>query len=414
MNRSDVKWWAGAAAIAATAAACGSSSSGTTETSASAGTGGKASSSSASAGTGGTPSTSAGPGAGGGGGAGGAASACLDASAYSALFAITDATFCAVAKYTTDEPLGYQAPSWGTQHGPLVVIADTAGGGVTLERWTAPKGATGALTKQATHLAAVLPDMTYLNAQANDLPFFGWTAISWTVAAPSTAGAIAVIAGGAVADTFTASDPYALVGLTGGAAQGRLLYTGLSILGVSTAGQNGLYAADACSSPSPNLGAGTGCGAPALVSAWDENSGPMALDKNGDAFVVLTSATAGTQEARGFGAAKIVSGQPATAGTTLFTIPGFGTSLAAITPTPSAPGLLVFQPFDATTFAADNVVEQSFTVSGDVAASGAPKTLLTLPATSAGVSVMTDDTDRLWVASTDATSTTYVVLDRVH
>jgi hypothetical protein len=329
------------------------------------------------------------------------------------MFTIDDAAFCAVAVYTADEALSSQ-PSWGSHDGPLTMVADAMGGGVTLERWTAPAGAMGMLTKTTTHVAAGVPSGAYLNAQANDLPFFAWTAISWTGPGTTTTGPIALIAGGAVATTYTANGPYWLAGVSGGASPGRLLFTGLSPLGTPMTDTNGLYAADACSAPMPELGAGAGCAASQLIDAWNEDSGPIALDKNGNALVVLTSATAGTQEARGYAAAQIARGAPAVTGATLFTVDGYSGSLAALAPTAGAPGLVVFEPFDAATFFALDVIQQGYTVTGDVvAASGTPATLLTVPTMMmTGPSFMTDATDRLWVAVTGTATTTYVVLQR--
>ncbi len=178
---------------------------------------------------------------------------------------------------------------------------------------------------------------------------------------------------------------------------------------------NGLYAADACSSPTQELGAGTGCAASQLIDAWDEDSGPIALDAGGNAVVVLTSASTGNQEARGYTASQVARGAPAVKGATLFTVGGYSGSLAALAPTASAPGLVVFQPFDATTYFALDVIEQAYTVSGGVvAASGASATLLTVPTMMmSGASFMTDEADCLWVAVPGATTTTtYVVLRR--
>jgi hypothetical protein len=328
-----------------------------------------------------------------------------------------DAAFCAVAVYTANEALpSLISPSWGTHGGPLVQVADMVGGGVTLERWTAPAGSMGAMTKTTKDVPAGVPSGAFLNAQANDLPFFGWTALSWTGPAPSTAGPIALFAGSAAGPTYMVSGVYSLAGISDGAGQGRLLYTGQSVLGTTTAGTNGLYAADACSMPMQELGAGTGCAAPALVDAWDEYSGPVALNTNGDAFAVNTKASVGTQEARGYAAAQVKRGAPAVKGATLFTVNGYSGSLAALAPTSSAPGVVIFQPFDSTKGTALDVIEQGYTVSGGaiVPASGMPTTLLHVPTGSmSGYPFFTDGTDRLWVAVPGTTSTTYVVVARV-
>jgi hypothetical protein len=397
MKTIKVAGWIPVVALLAAAGGCGSS--------AGTGTGGSGGGTSSSTGTTTTTTTTT-------SGTGGSSGGCLDATAFASLFTIEDAAFCAVAMYEADEALGaFQEPSWGSHDGPLTQVADASGGGVTLERWTAPAGPTGMLTKQSVHVAAVVSSGAFLNAQAIDLPFFGWTAISWT--GPGTAGQIATLTGGVVDDTYTANGVYALAGFAAGASQGRLLYTGLSPLGAATMAPNGLYAADACSMPKQELGAGQGCAPPTLVDAWGENSGPVAFDKAGNAFAVQVSTTAGTQEARGYATAQVAVGAPPVTGTTLFTVPGFSGSLAAITPTASDPGVLVFQSFDATTDDALDVVAQRYTANGTVTATTMPSTLLKVPAMMmSGYPFMTDGADRLWVAVPGATTTTYVVIAR--
>src|SRR4029077_668692 len=103
-------------------------------------------------------------------------------------------------------------------------------------------------------------------------------------------------ASGANAGSYSADGPYSLAGISDGQGQGRLLFTGLSPLGSPATNVIGLYAADACSAPSPQLGAGTGCSASAMISGWDESPGPVAVDKQGNAFAVSTSFTSGNQE----------------------------------------------------------------------------------------------------------------------
>ena len=150
------------------------------------------------------------------GGAGGSAAVtCLDPSTYASSFTIADSGFCAVALYTASESIGFTAaPTWGSHGGPLVVqtattgAAGSSGTGVTLERWTAPTGTTGAMTVQATSIASVLPAKTFLGSQAVDLPFFGWTAISWTNSYPITTGQFEMITGGAIATTYDVNGPF--------------------------------------------------------------------------------------------------------------------------------------------------------------------------------------------------------------
>jgi hypothetical protein len=178
------------------------------------------------------------------------------------------------------------------------------------------------MTVQTTPVAAALPATTFLGAQALDLPFFGWTAISWTNAFPDSTGQFEMIASGAIATNYTVNGPYGVAAVAAASSLGRLLYTGLSPLGAPTTNVPGLYAADACSAPAQALGTGTGCSASALVDAWGDSTGPVVTDSNGDVFAVLPTVAAQTQEARGFLASSVARGAAATAGVSLFTMAG--------------------------------------------------------------------------------------------
>jgi len=337
---------------------------------------------------------------------------------FSSSFTIADSTFCAVALYTASESIGFQAPTWGSHGGPLIVqpattgAAGASGTGVTLERWTAPTGSTGAMTVQTTPVASAFPTGTFLGAQALDLPFFGWTAISWTNPFPNPSGQFEMVANGAVVAMYDVNGPFGVAAVPAASSLGRLLYSGLSPLGMATTATNGLYAADACSSPAQALGTGTGCSASAVVAAWGDSSGPVVADSNGDVFAVMSSISAGSQEARGFLASAIGRGAAATTGVTLFTMSGFPGSLAALSPSGSAPGVVALQPFDATSFDALDVIEQKFTTGSSLAAMGTQTALLTVPSQSPGLALLVDDSQRLWVGVSGASSTTYVVLAR--
>jgi hypothetical protein len=343
---------------------------------------------------------------------------CLAPSTFAQFFSISDSTFCAVGVYTASESLGFTAaPTWGSHGGPLVVqpattgTAGTSGTGVTLERWTAPAGSTGAMTVQTTPVASALPAKTFLGSQAVDLPFFGWTAISYTNAYPDTSGKFEMIAGGAIVTSYDANGPYGVAAVPAASSLGRLLFSGLAPLGTTTAGTPGLYAADACSSPSQALGTGTGCSASALVAAWGEGSGPVATDSKGDVFAVMDSFTNSNQEARGFLASSVARGSAPTAGVTLFTLDGYSGSLAALSPTATDPGVVVFQPFDGTTSDPLDVIQQKFTTGSSLAPMGTPSKLLTVTAAQS-LSFLVDGSERLWVAASGTSSTTYVVLLR--
>lgn len=380
-------WFTIAAAIAlAAAGGCG-------------GDGGGAGGSGGTTGSGGSSSSSS--------GTGGAAAGCLDGAAFASLFTIADPAFCAVAVYEADASIGYQAPTWGAHGGPLWMEPDATG--VTFTRAKAPAGSTGKLTLETAHVDAAIPAGAFAGAQAVDLPFFGWTAISWTGAFPDTAGKVLMIKDGAVGASYDANGVYAIAA-AGSATGGRLLTTALSPIGSTASGANALYGADACDTPAPDLGAGTGCGAPAAIAAWGDSSGPLAVDRDGNAFAVLASFATGDQEARGFAAAEIARGAAPADGASLFTLPGFGSSLAALAPSGSSPGLLVFQPFDMNAAPLD-VIAQPYTVASGVTAMGAPAKLLAMPAVgAAALSLVADDQDRLWVAASGDAATTFVVI----
>jgi hypothetical protein len=275
----------------------------------------------------------------------------------------------------------------------------------------------GMLAKTTADIASAVPSNAYPAGQANDLPFFGWTTVSWGASAAPYTGALEAIASGAILKSYPANGIYWVSSVSGPAGQGRLLYTGLSALGNTTASTNGFYAADACSAPNDALGAGTGCSASQLIDAWGDASGPVAVDAEGNAFVVLTSFANGNQEARGYASGQVARGAAPVKGTTLFTIDGFSGGLAALAPSGTTPGLVVFQPFQSADGGGDvalDVIEQAYTVSnGAVAASGSNATLLTVPAGSqSGLALLTDAAGRLWVGASGASTTTYVVLQR--
>ena len=283
-----------------------------------------------------------------------------------------------------------------------------------------PAGNTGAMTAQKTSIASALPASTtsnpvYPGSQAVDLPFFGWTAISYTNSSDFT-GKLEMIASGTIATSYDADGVFSIAAVPAASSVGRLLFSGLGALGSTTSGTNGLYQADACSSPSQGLGTGTGCSASALVSGWGQSSGPVATDSDGDVFAVMSSftgAAAGTQEARGFLASSVARGGAATTGITLFTINGYGSSLAALSPTTTAPGVVVYQPIDSTSNDPLDVIQQKFTTGSSLTAMGTQTTLLTMPSGQPqALSFLVDGSQRLWVASSTASSTTYVVLAR--
>ena len=95
-------------------------------------------------------------------------------------------------------------------------------------------------------------------------------------------------------------------------------------------------------------------------AAWSGSSGPVAVDALGNAFASL-DVFGGNQEIRGFTSLETASTTTAT-GHTVLTNPDFSTSLAATAPTLTAPGLVVVQASDATTFSAKTALVYSYSV----------------------------------------------------
>jgi hypothetical protein len=382
-------------------------------------------------GAGGTSTTASGGAGGGtttsssGGAGGGTTSACLDASEYSAHFALQDAELCVVGNYTAAGlVLGFDAAmnhsreaTWGAHQGPLTLSPGT--NEVVIDRWKAPAGASGALTKETTTTPVTIPAAAFLGAQAIDLPFFDWTAISYQGAYPNTQGELILLRANAV------DVRYDVNGLFGGASLaassgGRLLYSGLSALDDAATSLNALYAADSCGT----AGAGrrllpegdATCTAPSSVSAWGESSGPVAVDSAGNAFVLMANFSDGTQEARAFAASTVERGAPPSAGDALVTLPGFAMSLAALAPTGDKQGIAVFQRSDPATYEALDLQAQRYAVDGATVtpskAPDGPTTLLHFTTTNTAAHLFTDDEGRLWVGLQDGTATRFYVLAR--
>ncbi|WP_233562160.1 hypothetical protein [Sorangium cellulosum] len=329
----------------------------------------------------------------GGGGHDGAG--CLDAGSHDALFSLVDPAWCAVAVYQTDEDIGFASVTWGRHGGPMFVRSD-AGGAAEIVRLTPPDGATGDLTATREEVDAGVPADAFLGGQAVDLPFFGWTAISWTSAFPETLGELILIEDRAVAQRYEVNGFFMAA-----AVEGRLLYTGLSPLGDPTAGSSGLYAAESCGAAGQDARlvpeGDASCAAPAAVATWGDNAGPVTADRRGNVFAVLPSAD-GSQQARGFAAGTIARGAGPTEGDAVFTLPGGGMGLAALAPEQGAPGLLVFQPTDPATYEALAPVAVAFRDDGGrVQADGDPAPLLDLATAGTSISLVADEANRLWI-----------------
>jgi hypothetical protein len=396
------------------AAGAGCSDEGDTTTTATSST--SATTTAASSGAGGSGG-GGGSGAGGaGGGGGGNATACLEASLYADFFTIQSPNLCVVAIYDAQVDLGYSmTPTWGRHGGPMTADLG-ANGDIEVTRWELPAGPTGDLAMKTTTIPVGVPVGAFVGAQAIDTPFFNWTAVSWAGAFPSIEGEVVLADGAAIEQRYDVQSFFSGVAVGDASGQGRFLYTGLSPLEDPAVGKSALYAADSCGTKamSPRLlpeGDGS-CGPPIEVAAWGDSSGPIAADRDGNVFAVLPSFGSSDQEARGFAAAAIKRGAPASAGDVLFTMNGYGTSLAALTPADGGPGLLAFQPSNMGG-ALDVVGLKYSAIGGAIKPEGSADVLLKLAKLGTSVAMFTDDKDRLWAGCPDAGSTRFIVLARV-
>jgi hypothetical protein len=275
-----------------------------------------------------------------------------------------------------------------------------------VQRWSL-SGTSLSKTESSVSLADVSPSDFY-SGQLLDL-LTDQSALAWTgpfMAMPPK-GAIELVSDTTSKASHTAIDVFSLAKI-GPDANGvaRLLYTGTTALDAATnGGVNGLYAADFKAT-------GAVDGTPSLVAGWGENSGPVAVDSAGNAFAIGVTTSTGMQELRGFEASKIKPLSSAVSGDVLLDTAGSGTALAAIAPTGSKPGLLVFQP-DSTSFMYEDVALVSYTVAAGKITSTAPVTLLKLATANTGFTLTVDNTDRIWVgAQAPNMSSTFIVLAR--
>ena len=359
---------------------------------------------------------------------GGTAADCLTTTDLGTYFTLGDASKCVVAQYTVDATF-LSSLTWGRHGGPLGFDSSDAAA-PKLVRYTVPSGPTGALVAASTAVVTsalpagftASPASAFWGGQALDLPFFGWTAISYTTVGGASPGEVLLIG-----DTSHAIDVrYAVNGffsetLAGLASSGgRLLYTGLSPITTArtTTNAGGLYAADSCGTAgaSPRLlpGGDATCKDSSLIATWEAgSSGPVATDPNDNVFAIL-STFGGKQELRGFERSAIARGAAATSGTKIFSTPGYTGELVADGKT------VVWQPSDPSTFSALDVQAIDYTVDATgktVTPSGASRAFLTLKTAGTSVALLRDDRRRIWVGVTNAaagdagpTSSTFFVL----
>ncbi|MBK6518539.1 MAG: hypothetical protein IPM79_16535 [Polyangiaceae bacterium] len=364
--------------------------------------------------TGGAGAGTAQGGAGGAGGEGGGApGACLPESVADGFFTLTTTSLCIVDVKTASgldlAPYG-ATPSWGKHGGPLTFEGD--GVDLVVTRWS---GSGAALT-------AADETFTATNIPAD--AFWAPLAVELDTPAGGSCGAGAAIAASwsgfdfvndgelVTLDESGGVTAQLAAGMYGMAASGeRLFFTALSQVGGPTNNNPALYAGDAQATCE-----GSGFDSAGAVDAWGLSTGPVAVDGDGSLFAILTDFNEGTQEIRAFEAADVAPGAPATTGTAIATLDGYGDALAAIAPEGAAPGLLVVQPNDATDGSHGEVLAIEVTLDAGAFTGAAPVTLLDLTEDDDNVTLMTDDDGRLWVGLTRSVKgqpvSTFFVLDR--
>lgn len=373
-----------------------------------------------------TPSSGAGAsaGAGGEGGAGGAeggASAgggaptgieCLDSSFHDEVLTFGQAGLCLVARYTAAVEVGFTlSPTWGLHGGPLTATYQhQPDGEATIARWLVPAEPLGTLAQQSTRVRlAIAADPVFFGAQVVDLPFYWWTLVSWTGPFGSSEGEAILLLDDTVAERRPVAGLYGSVGIGRPFEPGRVIHSSLTALGDGSGTQAaGLYAGDYCMGPPP-----ISCGT-TPIATWGEANGPLAADQQSNVFAVQTWFSTGLQSLRGFEATTLSPHAPATEGDVLLTMPGFGTELAAMSPTTASPGLALFQPYDATTFEALDIIALPYSVShANIEPGGAVTVAFSMVSRGTPVTLMTDLDGRAWVGVvTSPGTTTFYVLDR--
>lgn len=347
-----------------------------------------------------TSSSSSGSGGGGGGGAG----SCLDPSTHADVLSINDSGFCVVAAFDAEyDPNHFIGNiTWG-RHGGLLFTRAGMNGLITTTRFfAAPSATTGKLTGDSLDIQVGLPNGSFFGGSALDLPFFNWTLVSYTNPDPLVTGEIILIQGTSVVLRYPINGFYSAAAVGGGMDPlGRLVYSGLSPIFKNATSTNALYAADACGAignmPRLVSDGDMTCKDSFAIETFGSGSGPVAADLAGNVFTVMLGDMG--QEARGYAADMVKRGTDAAMGTSLFTIPGFGGSLAAVAPDDTGSGVVVFQPSDPTTFEWLDAVAQRYAIEGGkVVAQGTVGPFMTSPTKNTQFNFTTDDQGRIWIA----------------
>jgi len=349
---------------------------------------------------------------------GGPTTECIDATTYADVLTIGDAGFCVVASYDVDAVKG--SLTWGSHGGPMFVVSSAnSPGSVDITRLTPPDMATtGKLTSGTNSVNLGLPAGAYLGSQVLDLPFFNWSLVSYTN--PDLTGKIILFEGNNLLLNYPINGFFSAATVGAGEPLGRIIYSGLSPIFKNATNTNGLYAADACGAAgnNPRLvsdGDAT-CSDSFAIETFGMYSGPVAADSAGNVFAVMSLGS--EQEARGYAADSVKRGAGAATGTSMFKVPGFAGSLAAVAPDGTGTGVLVFQPqeFDMASgmSVGKDVVAQRFKIEGGAIANiGLAGPFMTPAAMGEVLNFTSDDQGRIWVAVKRGTGYAMLVLARI-
>lgn len=350
---------------------------------------------------------------------GGTTTECIDAATYADVLTISDAGFCVVGSYDADSVKG--SLTWGSHGGPMFVVP-TPGkpSSVDITRLTAPDMATtGKLASGTNSVDLGLPMGAFLGSQVLDLPFFNWSLVSYTNA--DLTGKIILFEGNNLLLNYPINGFFSAATVGAGEPLGRIVYSGLSPIFKNATNTNALYAADACgaagSTPRLVSDGDATCSDSFAIETFGAYSGPVAADAAGNVFAVMSLA-GGDQEARGYTADAVKRGAGPATGASMFTVPGFAGSLAAIAPDGTGTGVVVFQPqeFDMASgmSVGKDVIAQRYKIEGGTMVNiGLAGPMMVPAATGEVLNFVGDDQGRIWVAVKRGTGYAMLVLARI-
>ena len=306
--------------------------------------------------------------------------------------------FGVVARFSVDgDVIGAR---WGNHGGPMVTTQvytapDASAPAPGVIRYTVPAGATGAaIAKNVVFTkAAGLPTTFFYGADGMvDLPFGNFAMLTYTGSGAGFPGEALLYSKDydRVVARAKSNGVYSAVG----AGTKTFVYTALSPFAAAptTSTDNGLYVSELCNQEIVATGA---CKAPAKLFGWAGNSGPVAVDGLGNAFV--GASLSGGDAIYGAASSEVARVGAATR-VELATVTSPGTSsLAAIAPEGTAPGFVLAKTYDGATPAP--AYAQAYSSGSGLQKQGVVIPAAVKPGPSAdGFSVFSSSVGDLWIA----------------